>query len=118
MNEEDFSQIREQVGFYEKYGSVFHRGDLFRLKNPEDGNITALEFISEDKNTVIVMLYSMQGLANSPVEYINLQGLEKGAVYKKTQNGEMWSADTLMNVGIPFLTDFDYKNKVWIFEKQ
>ena len=118
LNEEDFSQIREQVDFYEKYGSVFHRGDLFRLKNPEDGNITALEFISEDNNTVIVMLYSMQGLANSPVEYINLQGLEKGAVYKKTQNGEMWSADTLMNVGIPFLTDFDYKNKVWIFEKQ
>ncbi len=118
LNEEDFSQIREQVDFYEKYGSVFHRGDLYRLRNPEDGNITATQFISEDKNTVIVMLYSMQGLANSPVHYINLQGLEKGAVYKKVQNGEMWSADTLMNVGIPFLTDFDYKNKVWIFEKQ
>ncbi len=118
LSEEDFSLIRGQVDFYEKYGSVFHRGDLFRLRNPEDGNVTALQFISEDKNTVIVMLYSTLGIANAPLDYVTLQGLEKGAVYKKTENDELWAADTLMNAGIPFLTDTDYKNKVWIFEKQ
>ena len=118
LGDEDTAHIRKQVEFYEKYGEVFHRGDLYRLRNPIDDYITSTQFISEDKNTVIVMIYSMQGTANSPIDYIYPQGLEPDALYKKTQNGEVWSGETLMNAGIPFLADSDYKTRVWIFEKQ
>ncbi len=117
LSEDDFAQIKDQVAFYEKYGEVFHKGDLYRLKNPTDGNVTSLEFISEDKNTVIVMNFSMQGTANAALEYIQLQGLCPESEYKRTKNGEIWSGDTLMNAGIPFLPDTDYKTRIWIFER-
>ncbi len=117
LGDEDTAQIKEQVEFYEKYGEVFHRGDLYRLRNPINDYITSTEFISEDKKTVIVMIYSMQGTANVNIDYIYPQGLEPDALYKRTSNGEVWSGETLMNVGIPFMADSDYKTRVWIFEK-
>ncbi len=117
LSDEDFAQIKDQVAFYEKYGEVFHRGDLYRLKNPTDGNITSLEFVSEDKNTVIVMNFSMQGTANAALEYIRLQGLCPESEYRRTKNGEVWSGETLMNAGIAFLPDIDYKTRIWIFER-
>ncbi len=117
LSEEDFAQIKAQVAFYEKYGEVFHKGDLYRLKNPTDGNITSIEFVSEDKNTAIVMNYSTLGIANTQVEYIHLCGLEPNAQYKLSRNGELWAGETLMNIGIPFTPGQDYETRIWIFEK-
>ena len=79
--------------------------------------MSAIEFVSEDKNTVIVMLYSHKGTANAVLDYVCLGGLDAGAEYKKTENGEIWTGEALMNVGIPFMADTDYKSRIWIFEK-
>ena len=117
LSDEDIAEIKEQTKFYEKYGEVFHRGDLYRLRNPLGDYMSAIEFVSEDKNTVIVMLYSHKGTANAALDYVCLGGLDAGAEYKKTENGEIWAGEALMNVGIPFMADNDYKSRIWIFEK-
>ena len=117
LSDEDIAEIKEQTKFYEKYGEVFHRGDLYRLRNPLGDYMSAIEFVSEDKNTVIVMLYSHKGTANAVLDYVCLGGLDAGAEYKKTENGEIWTGEALMNVGIPFMADTDYKSRIWIFEK-
>lgn len=117
LSDEDIAEIKEQTKFYEKYGEVFHRGDLYRLRNPLGDYMSAIEFVSEDKNTVIVMLYSHKGTANAVLDYVCLGGLDAGAEYKKTENGEIWTGEALMNVGIPFMADNDYKSRIWIFEK-
>lgn len=117
LSDEDIAEIKEQTKFYEKYCEVFHRGDLYRLRNPLGDYMSAIEFVSEDKNTVIVMLYSHKGTANAVLDYVCLGGLDAGAEYKKTENGEIWTGEALMNVGIPFMADTDYKSRIWIFEK-
>ena len=117
LSDEDIAEIKEQTKFYEKYGEVFHRGDLYRLRNPLGDYMSAIEFVSEDKNTVIVMLYSHKGTANAVLDYVCLGGLDAGAEYKKTENEEIWTGEALMNVGIPFMADTDYKSRIWIFEK-
>lgn len=113
----DIEAIKEQIEFYEKYASVFHEGDLYRLRNPQNDCISALEFVSKDKNTVIVMIYSLKGSANAVLDYIYPQALEAGAVYRKDDSGESLSGETLMNLGIPFSASKDYKNEVSVFTK-
>ncbi len=117
LSDEDISLVKEQVKFYEKYGEIFHKGDLYRLRTPDNDYMCANEFVSEDKNTVIITIYSIHGSANAPVDYVYARGLEPDAKYRKTSDGEIWSGEDLMNLGIPFFADKDFKSSVWVLEK-
>ena len=63
------------------------------------------------------MIYSLKGSANAVLDYIYPQALEESAVYRKTEDGEEYSGETLMNLGIPFTANKDYKNEVLVFQK-
>lgn len=116
LSQQDIEAVKEQVKFYEKYGEVFHKGDLFRLRNPQDDYMSSIEFVSEDKNTVIIFIYSLKGTSNPALDFVFAKGLEPCAKYKD-ENGRIYTGEELMNIGIPFLAGEDYKNTVLVFEK-
>ncbi len=120
LTDEEIENVKEQVKFYKEYSDVFHKGDMYRLKSVYSSNVVAWEFISEDKETVILALYKILANAEEPVYTIKLQGLDDNALY--TLGGKTYGGDFLMGYGINTETHFDtngdFKSKLLIFKKQ
>lgn len=119
LTAEETESVKKQIQFNKKYNEVFHKGDMYRLLSPYKSNITAWEFISEDKNTVILCLYKILAQPEEPVLNIKLQGLNSEAMYML--KGRQYGGDFLMNYGINteqhFDTFGDFKSELLILEK-
>lgn len=120
LTDEEIKSVKEQIKFNKKYNEVFHKGDMYRLLSPYKSNVVAWEFVSEDKNTVILCLYKILGQPEDPVLKIKLQGLENDALY--TLKDKIYGGDFLMNHGINTETHFDtngdFKSELLIFERK
>ena len=130
MTEEELEESKEQVKFYKKYGEVFHKGDLYRLSSPFESNRAVLEFISEDKNTVIVVYANKLCKVSGEPVCIKLAALDEDATYtevtKDEKNklsipgavtGRTYGGDFLMNYGIKYKETEDFLTQIRIFEK-
>ena len=131
MSDEDIEAAKEQVKFYKKYGEVFHKGELYRLSSPFDSNEAILEFISEDKNTVILCYANRLSTLNNAVNRVKLTGLDPDAVYVETDGHEgfntvpnsiiknrEFTGEYLMNYGLKFLNWRDFQTTMRIFNKK
>lgn len=112
----ELEEAKNAVTRYRELREVFHTGDCYRLRSPFEGDISALEFISPDKSTVVLCIDSRIATAYAPDEYILLEGLEENAVYK-TEDRE-YSGDYLMKKGFMFLNRIEHKSLILKFVKQ
>jgi alpha-galactosidase len=131
MTDEDIEKAKEQVKFYKKYGEVFHKGDLYRLRSPFDGNEAVLEFISEDKNTVILNYANRLCNLNNAIIRVKLAGLDPDAIYVETDAhagrvlypdslkiGREFTGEYLMNYGLKFVNFRDFQTAMRVFIKK
>ncbi len=117
LSEDDLIQAAELIKTYKKYGSVFHKGDHYRVSDPYVDNYMANEFVSEDKNIVIVTIVGIKATPNDALRHIKLDGLCADAVYK-TEDGKKYTGDFLMKVGLSCMITSDYLTKMIVFNKQ
>ena len=119
LSEEDFNQVVEQVKFYKKIRKTIHYGDMFRIRSPFDKSTqnTAWQFVSEDKNQVVLFDYTMECKVNPALDHIKLQGLDINALYELEETGEVFGGDYLMNFGITAIHRYEYTNKVYVFNR-
>lgn len=129
MTEEELDTSKQLVARYKKYGEVFHRGDLYRLRSPFEENEAAFEFISEDQNTVILVIANRLAKARGPLYPIKLAGLEPTARYalamdeenllvnEKMPAGRSWRGDELMYRGLTITNRRDFQTNMLIFHK-
>lgn len=131
MTEEEKKLSRFYVAMYEKYGEVFHKGDLYRLRSPYEGNESILQFISEDESTVILCVMIKNGVPMPCIKRVRLAGLCEGAVYEdvtdipaaqndpcKPRVGAVYGGDELMNRGLSYLESGDFATSIRIFKKR
>ncbi len=117
MSDEDKAASKELIKAYKQYGEVFHRGEYFKLASIFKGQNTAWEFVSEDKNTVIVMLYNIQGKVAVPDKILKLKGLQPNAKYQNIATGNIYGGDTLMNLGVFQNCNHDQTCDMLVFRK-
>lgn len=119
LTDEEIELEKEQVKQYKELGAVFHRGDCYRLISPFESHLSALNFVSEDKKTVILLRYRTVAKPNEPYAFVKLDGLEPDAIYVRRDNGAKYSGAFLMNAGIPweFATE-EYQSAMTVFDKQ
>ncbi len=113
--EEELEIARESVVKYKELRKIFHTGDCYRLRSPFECDLTAMQFISEDKNTIILCIYSKVATALAEDEYIRLYGLDKKARYKL--NEKIYGGDYLMGRGYHIRNDSEYDSKILVFKK-
>ena len=113
--EEELETAKEAVKKYRELQNVFHGGECYRLKSPFESDISAIEFISEDKKTVIVSINSVKATAYAPDEYIKLQGLDPDGIY--LINGIEYDGSYLMSNGIIIRNDTEHLSKNFIIKK-
>lgn len=119
LTDEEIEIAKQQVKEYKEFGAVFHRGDCYRLISPFESHISALNFVSEDKNTVILLRYRTVAKPNEPYAFVKLQGLEPDAIYVRRDNGARYSGAFLMNAGIPWeFASTEYQSAMTVFDKQ
>ena len=115
--EEELKTAEKAIKTYRELGEVFHKGDCYRLKSPFDSDVCAIEFISEDKNTVILTLNSNKATAYAPDEYIKLCGLDENALYALDGSDKRFGGDYLMNIGWHFVNDRENQSVTAVFKK-
>ncbi len=114
-SEKELEIAKKTIADYKKLQKVFHNGDCYRLRSPFDSDLSVMEFVSEDKNTVILCINSRIATANAPMEYIKLAGLEPEAEYKLGE--KIFTGDYLRNMGYLYSNTWEHDSKVLVFNK-
>lgn len=114
LTEKELDEVKSQIRLCRELAPVFHKGDMYRLKSPFDGNMTVWEFISEDKATVLVEIFVIKDLPESPYQNIRLRGLNPQAVYEESQSGKCYSGEMLMYMGLKRKMKRDFSGELLI----
>ena len=115
--EKELEIAKSAIKKYRELESVFHNGDCYRLKSPFETNISAIEFVSEDKGTVVLTINCVYPTPNAPDEYIRLDGLDETAVYTDAESGKKYGGDLLMNSGWHFVNKSDNQSLIIVLKK-
>ncbi|MBO5070843.1 MAG: alpha-galactosidase [Roseburia sp.] len=117
LTEEELAEVKKQIALCKELAPVFHKGDMYRIKSPFEGNLTVWEFVSKDKKTAVVEIFVIKGMANPSYECIRLKGLDSAAVYVDRNTGKKYSGEVLMHMGIKREGWKDYSHEILILEK-
>ena len=121
MSVEDKELSKKLIAFYKEYGEIIHSGEVYKLASVFEGKSSAFQIISEDKNTVIVFLYNIQGKVGLPSKILKLQNLEANAEYVEItdeKDGTVYGGDALMNVGILQDITHDHASEIRVFKRK
>ena len=105
FTDEEKRIVKRQVKEYHKYYDVIHFGDLYRLISPfENNNRAAWQFVSEDKNEVLLTCVVISRPADTAL-FIKLKGLDPDKYYIDEETDEVYSGALLMNAGLCFANE-------------
>ena len=113
---EELEIAKKSIETYKELREIFHKGDCYRLKSPFEGNLSVLQFVSEDAKKVILCIESKKAIPGAPEEYISMEALDENALY--SCNGKMYGGDYLMSRGIILRNDVELRSQMLIFEKE
>lgn len=116
LSDDDIAEARRLIAQYKELGEVFHRGDLYRIDDPCSGRFASMNFVSEDKNTVVLCRYVIATQPSAEFKYTKLRGLEPKTVYVDSRNGKEYSGSMLMNVGISWDYKNDHESEIIVFK--
>ena len=110
-------EVKKQIAAYHKLSDVFHNGDLYRLITPDNSDVAANQFISEDESTVAVCIYIKRARPNNSFKFVKLLNLDKNALYVD-EKGNEFSGDYLMHFGFKISANKDYDSKIIVLNKK
>lgn len=115
QTEEDLEIMRQQVERMKKIRHTTQQGIFTRLASPFDGNLTAWQFVDDER--VIVCIYRAIAPSNSVRERIRLHQIPAGNY--QMPDGRIVTANELECVGVcPTFGHGDFSSDVIILEKQ
>ena len=101
LSEQEKEEVRQQIQDYKKYAQLIQNGLYYRLTNPFEQQVGAWEFVSEDKEEVLVNAVMLEVHGNMTVNFIRLKGLEENCMYREEKSGKLYPSIALMETGIP-----------------
>ncbi|MCC3375540.1 alpha-galactosidase [Cohnella sp. REN36] len=101
FSDEEKEEVKRQVAQYKELRQLVQFGDLYRLRNPFEGNDTAWMVVSEDRSEAFVAFFRVLAQPNEPLDWLRLSGLDAEADYEVVETGERFGGDQLMYAGLP-----------------
>lgn len=117
LSDEEKEIVRQQIATYKKWGQTIHEADMYRLRSPFDTNNFAVEFLSEDKENVIVIYASILAKPNFKSDRVLLKGLDESATYRDIETGKTYGGDVLGNIGLQIAVNKDFGSRLIVLEK-
>lgn len=114
LQESEKKEMKEQITRYKELRGLIQFGDLYRLKNPFEGNETAWMIVSADQKEAFVAFFRVLSVAHAPKQVLKLQGLDPEIAYEVEGEEDVFYGDELMHAGlrVPNL-EGDFVSKVW-----
>ncbi|MGM0217381.1 alpha-galactosidase [Enterococcus sp. AZ126] len=119
LSEAELKAIKEQITFYKKIRPIIQKGELYRLDcSTNDNNDIAFSYVAKDQSESVVTYIRKLAVAEAPITFIKLKGLDSEATYLELETGRRFCGDELMNVGltIPY-SKGDFSSIVYYFRK-
>ena len=103
LTEEEKEEIRGQIRTFRRHEHLIQTGLYYRLSNPFEDVLAAWEFVSKDGKEVLFSAVAQEIHGYMTIPYIRLRGLKSGGMYQDHSTGAVYSADALMDMGLPIL---------------
>lgn len=113
MSRDEVAYCREAVKNYNNLKGVVLDGDQYRLVSPYDGNHTSTMYVAKDKARAVLFAFDLFPRYAEKMRPVRLQGLEADRMYRIKEinlmpgtrsslrgNGQLFSGEYLMNVGL------------------
>ncbi len=117
LSQEEFEEVKQQIITYKEIRKTVHNGDMYRLKSPFGNDECSWMFVSKDKNEAVLLYAVVKASVGEALVNVKLSGLDENAMYKRCDNGKIYSGGHLMNAGLFFKNDVDYKTELIKFSK-
>lgn len=117
LTEEETLLIQKQIDFYKKYRKVVLNGDMYRLESPYNDRFAAWEFVSEDRETVMLFTYVISGKPGVKPKNICLQGIDPDSYYEDVETKCRYKGDFLMKFGVARRRNADYLSFVSVYRR-
>lgn len=119
LSDEEKDKVKQQVACYREYMPLIMDGRYYRLTNPFTDEVAAWQYVSEDKAEVLFFAVQLEIHGNMTPIYVQLKGLESGAVYQEEKTGISYPADVLMEIGLPLQSEMkEYQSYQMKFVKE
>lgn len=112
----DRAQIPALIRLAEKVNPIVVKGNLWRLRTPEESNHPAALFLAEDGTQAVLFAFQMLGKPVHSQPTLYLEGLDTSARYRLDGDKEFLGS-TLMNGGLQFQFNGDYDSRVVVIER-
>ena len=125
LNPNEQVYCRQAVTEYNRLKPVILEGDLYRLVSPYGSNHTSSMYVNKDKNQAIVFAFDVYPRYGEHILPVRLQGLEANKMYQVKQinlmpgasssvngNGQTFSGEYLMNVGLDLFTGYKLNSRI------
>jgi alpha-galactosidase len=120
----DRSVATRMVAFYKQIRATVQDGKLYRLGAPMESNLSAMEYISEDSQQIVVLAFLHSQQFGQSMPLLHLQGLAEDAMYavsttdnKLENQAEKLSGAYLMHHGIQLRLRGDYDASAIKFDR-
>ena len=111
LSEEDAETARQLVEKVKSVRELTQKGEFTRLLSPFEGNYTAWQFVSEDKNETLLCTYrSLVVPATSPI-CVRMKGIDPNATYAD-EEGNTYNGAVLMYKGMWIKLRGDFSSKI------
>ena len=99
-SEEELEEAGKLVRRYKQVRDVVQEGDQYRLLSPREGEITTVQYVSEDQRTSVIFVFRNPHQFLDPSPKIYPRGLVEDSIYRVTDFEEPRSGAALMGRGI------------------
>ena len=117
LNDNEKKFCRDAVTNYNHLKPGVLEGDMYRLVSPYSGNHTSTQYVGKDKKGAVVFAFDIYSRYGEKLLPVRLQGLDAGRQYRVKEinlmpgtnsslqgNGELFSGEYLMTVGLNIFT--------------
>ena len=125
LNQNEQLYCRQAVSEYNRLKPVILEGDLYRLVSPYGSNHTSSMYVNKDKNQAVVFAFDVYPRYGEHILPVRLQGLEANKMYQVKEinlmpgasssvngNGQTFSGEYLMNVGLDLFTGYKLNSRI------
>ena len=125
MSKDDETYCRTAVQNYNRLKPVVLEGDMYRLVSPYGSNHTSTMYVGKDKDKAAVFAFDIHPRYAEKTLPVRLQGLDADKMYRVKEinlmpgansslsgNGEVFSGEFLMNVGLNLFTAQQLNSRV------
>ena len=126
LSKDEIEYCRQAVSNWKRFSDCIMDGDQYRLVSPYDGNHVALNYVNQSRDKAILFAYDIHPRFNEKLLNVRMQGLDPDRLYRIEEinlmpgsksrfagNGQTYSGDFLMKVGLNVLTTGQLQSRVF-----